>query len=1054
MFEHTIACDILAHCRIRMDQDEPSGRRLRIEIPIEVTHQHRAIGALVADLKQQYPVQEERTGEGLCLSFTPTHDNDVQCLSELVRYLAARYDFSAHQLLQGCDSAFQAAIMEACKPHGIRNHIRIESMPEDQNALMVRVEKSSDHDAFVEWLCRLYECDRVPDEQGTSIYLKHCSGISTPLTEAQCLADLSHNLMQAWSFDRADVLRCIHPQSARDYTEQLLGMRPAPQIQNMLGDSFYSQDIAIVGTGFSGVAAAIQTLKSVMKDPNGGPIRIRMIERSEKLFAGGVAYGASGYEHHVNVPGAYLSLDPENPDDFVNWLKERGLGHLSPSEPYLKLPKELIVPTAHPEREATQRRLYQYYLMHRLHDYVREASLFGLADVEMLFDEVMPGLEKTQKGHKLTLSHGREIDATHVIYATGHGVAQPPHFLSEAAKNDPSHIVVDQWNESTKLEALLKDPTNRNVVVLGTGLSAMDVVMTAQRVGFFNDPERKLTLLSRGGNVHPVMEEGQDYHQPEASIDDFGPLPTKMSEVVAYVTGAFETLRNKDIATIGRPHTNEEIFFALTPLIPEFLRQTNLPVKELMTLLKDHGSLINTSAVPMASVIGHAFHEHLSQGQIILATGDTQSIEQRDGQMTLSMKNSADQPIRCQAVISSLPPSSDPMRHPLYSNLIKEGTFRIEPRTGIGLDIDPQSMRPLDEHGAMHKNIFVIGPVVGGAAMVNFGNIGPLSQIVAGLKEQALRTANCLAEARRTEPRPTVAILMNTSSTGEAALSKRWAEAVQNYGLRPLLIKPGLDELGVARVLEQVDGVLLTGADSNVFPELYDQVPEPGQEFDHSRDMTATALVYLAQRHKVPILGICRGMQDMNVALFGSLDQKLEGHDQGYALPLNERGGDDHTINIAQGGHFEKIYKHFGDRPMPVSSIHRQGFRVDQMAEPLQVEALAHDGVVEGISLPVEQHPFFVGCQFHPEFNSLREVYAPLFLGFARAINERHRQPRLKNIQVATSPEASQGLYDSFCTGGKGAICEVSAAKLAAERQNNSALNTVVARPALATMTV
>ncbi len=189
----------------------------------------------------------------------------------------------------------------------------------------------------------------------------------------------------------------------------------------------------------------------------------------------------------------------------------------------------------------------------------------------------------------------------------------------------------------------------------------------------------------------------------------------------------------------------------------------------------------------------------------------------------------------------------------------------------------------------------------------------------------------------------------------------------------------------VCRVLDRLDGLLLTGSPSNVEPHHYAGEPSrPGTLHDPQRDATTLPLIREAVRRDLPILAICRGIQELNVALGGTLHQRV------HELPgrLNHRASKDapdgpygpaHSVTVSPGGRLAAL---FGIGEITVNSLHSQG--IDRPAPGLFVEAVAPDGQIEAVSLPDAR--FVVGVQWHPEYRLLENPFSRLlFSSFARA---------------------------------------------------------------------
>ncbi|SDU36487.1 gamma-glutamyl-gamma-aminobutyrate hydrolase family protein [Stappia sp. ES.058] len=202
------------------------------------------------------------------------------------------------------------------------------------------------------------------------------------------------------------------------------------------------------------------------------------------------------------------------------------------------------------------------------------------------------------------------------------------------------------------------------------------------------------------------------------------------------------------------------------------------------------------------------------------------------------------------------------------------------------------------------------------------------------------------------------------------AVISAYVEAVA-YGSEAIpLTLPALGPaIDLDSVLDRVDGVLLTGARSNVHPSLYGgEANEANGPYDMRRDSTTLPLIRRAIERRFPIFAICRGLQEVNVALGGSLIpevHELEGrrdHRAPDATDQDARFALAHHVEISPGGRLSKV---LGDARIEVNSLHRQA--VGRLAAGLSVEATAEDGTVEAAS--VDAVPGFAfATQWHPEY--------------------------------------------------------------------------------------
>jgi putative glutamine amidotransferase len=202
----------------------------------------------------------------------------------------------------------------------------------------------------------------------------------------------------------------------------------------------------------------------------------------------------------------------------------------------------------------------------------------------------------------------------------------------------------------------------------------------------------------------------------------------------------------------------------------------------------------------------------------------------------------------------------------------------------------------------------------------------------------------------------------------------------------PVLV-PALGELYLRESLASFDGILFTGSPSNVEPHRYSGPQSaPGTLHDPERDATTLPMINGAVDQGVPILGICRGFQEINVALGGSLTQRLQeipgnlDHREDTTLPMEKQYEPVHEIELVEGGVLHKIT---GARRAKVNSLHSQG--VERLSPRLVTEATAADGVVEAFRIDGAKS-FALAVQWHPEWKVMENPFSrALFAAFGQA---------------------------------------------------------------------
>jgi putative glutamine amidotransferase len=219
-------------------------------------------------------------------------------------------------------------------------------------------------------------------------------------------------------------------------------------------------------------------------------------------------------------------------------------------------------------------------------------------------------------------------------------------------------------------------------------------------------------------------------------------------------------------------------------------------------------------------------------------------------------------------------------------------------------------------------------------------------------------------------------------------------------GALPLMFAGTPDVTDIGALLHAVDGILLTGARANVHPSRFRQEPHPAHEpYDESRDALALALVEACVAEGVPVFGVCRGFQEMNVAYGGTLHpeiRELPGRIN-HRMPRLENGeihpdpavvfADRHDVSLVPGGVFAQI---LGCECIRVNSLHGQG--ILELGQRVVVEGVAEDGTIEAIRI-ADAPAFALGVQWHAEHNAGDNVVnRALFQAFGEALLARQRR--------------------------------------------------------------
>jgi putative glutamine amidotransferase len=218
----------------------------------------------------------------------------------------------------------------------------------------------------------------------------------------------------------------------------------------------------------------------------------------------------------------------------------------------------------------------------------------------------------------------------------------------------------------------------------------------------------------------------------------------------------------------------------------------------------------------------------------------------------------------------------------------------------------------------------------------------------------------------------------------------------------PLMFAGAPEITDIEALLELVDGILLTGARANVHPSNFGATPDARYEpYDERRDAVALKLCRACVERGVPLLGICRGLQEMNVAFGGSLHPEIRDLPGrlNHRMPRLENGdihpdpqvvfADRHEVRLKAGGKFAAI---FGCDVIRVNSLHGQG--ILEPGERVVVEGIAEDGTIEAISI-ADAPKFALGVQWHAEYDPQQNpVNNAIFCAFGQAMRAGAAQAR------------------------------------------------------------
>jgi putative glutamine amidotransferase len=230
-------------------------------------------------------------------------------------------------------------------------------------------------------------------------------------------------------------------------------------------------------------------------------------------------------------------------------------------------------------------------------------------------------------------------------------------------------------------------------------------------------------------------------------------------------------------------------------------------------------------------------------------------------------------------------------------------------------------------------------------------------------------------------------------------VGEKYLEAlIDGANALPLIIPVLADQLEIDNILDHVDGILLTGSPSNVEPHHYDgELGEVGTMQDPHRDATTLPLGRRALELGIPLFAVCRGIQELNVLLGGSLHQNIHevpgyhSHKENPEDTLDDQYGPSHKVHLVEGGLLRELA---GADSEEVNSLHSQG--IARLADGVAIEAVADDGLIEAFQ--VDTSPgFALAVQWHPEWQVTKNKFSmAIFKAFGDACRVRASQRQVQ----------------------------------------------------------
>jgi len=456
--------------------------------------------------------------------------------------------------------------------------------------------------------------------------------------------------------------------------------------------------VAIIGGGFSGTMTAVNLARL-----SNHSVHIALVNHKHPIGRG-VAYGTRRAEHLLNVAARNMSAVPDHPDHFLEWLRTR--------VEYADAPEAQLRETFAP------RRVYGDYLRSLLFNYARPVDEHHPAGIELIEAEAVDVIPRDDGGAEVAIEDGRIVRADRVLLATGN---QPPAGISSRgdAMSHPAYVA-DPWSDWH--QRLPESETD--IVVLGTGLTMVDVFLTLSRL----DWQGNLVAVSRNGMIPQAHFRGIEY-------PDFLPAETDalgLREWVQLIEQHCELLREIGenpgiIVDRLRPHT-QRIWKSLS-------------LEEKREFLRNYAARWNVIRHRIPQPIHQSLTEAITTGRVRVVRGTILGLSEEGQRLGVQVRchDGEERTLEGGLVINCTGPNAgfSATEVPLFQNLLRRGLIRAD-ALDMGIEVGPDFAVP-DREGNMSEFLFAIGPLMKGSLWE--------TTAVPELRGQAMRVAEVMLEA-------------------------------------------------------------------------------------------------------------------------------------------------------------------------------------------------------------------------------------------------------------------------------------------------------------------
>lgn len=494
------------------------------------------------------------------------------------------------------------------------------------------------------------------------------------------------------------------------------------------------KDVGIIGGGFTGYAVLLNILDRAIEganDPNHPIYDITVYNPNDETRAGGIAYGQAGAEHKTNSWVFQMSPFAHKPDDMIEWLEaNRGLANIIRPELRPFDLDQLGPNTPFP------RPLYKIYLQDRRDELIEKAVKAGVLYNIDEKNTLVTGLHRDHAdGWDTDIATNPDHHPHHdvVVLAQGHIEGNKPHFLEGMPPACAALCTENVWDNLHNIRGMMHDPTITEIAVIGSGLTANDVVVTAHREGFFDRPDTKIYLISRNGHMHGTDDEPNP-PMPEIKREDIPAPPHDIGDVPDYVAGIYRHYTDQGFA----PWTIER---KMRPFVPGMIAESGINPADLVGLMKRHSALIATTVAGVGTEIYTTVQQHINSGRVEIVkaqvTGIMPDPDRADQGVVIDLidsKTSERQQLKASRLLNAAGFSSDyrTSQDPLTRQMVADGIVTTEPRTKLGIAVDAHQ-HPINRDGAIAPDLYLAGPLTTGHAALQ-GRVGAFALNVTGLR--------------------------------------------------------------------------------------------------------------------------------------------------------------------------------------------------------------------------------------------------------------------------------------------------------------------------------